>query len=188
MKALIIGGGPSYWKKLHLAKSFDGIIISTDIAAPHIIDEGITPHYIVTLEKNEGIEVTFFPDSFEGESFEVIHQKDALSILTQRLEKLKLKHRGFRSYRQEYISNVGLYSCRFAREILNIDELYLIGFDHSGINDLGQVVTSDAAKRWIADFGIFLNDEIEKCKVINCSGQGKLYLEGITDGTALESI
>ncbi len=187
-KCLIIGGGPSYWKKLELAKNFDGIIISTDITAIHIIAEGIIPDYIITLEKNEGIEITMFEDSFKEYSFKVIHHKQALSILTTRLDFLNLDHEGFRSYRQEFISNVGLYACRYAREKLDCHELYLIGFDHTGVNDLGQTVTSEREIKWIADFKIFIKDELQNCKIINCSGQGKLFLEGIVDGRDIKSI
>lgn len=182
-KVLVIGAGPSMYKKIDFARSFNGDIVVCDVIAEYLLEDGIKANYITTYEIQEGIELAFFDPSLAKYGCTVVYNWKALPKLKNHLKKHGFKSTSFQSYRWERVNNVGLLGVRFAREVLKADEIYLIGFDH-----VGTQYTSRTYQDWLTCFEYFLTDEKDNCKIINCSGSGNLYMDGVIDGRNIVAV
>jgi len=174
---LIIGGGPSYKKKLEQARNFKGIIIVHTAFVKIVMDEGITPDYITQYEVDKGLNLEHYPPELKKLEIPIVYNYKCQAKLLNHLTRHKFCSLSFRSNTHHNINNVGLFAAYFAREYLNADKIYLIGFDHEGIDYHANVYP-----KWVENFKVFVEAEKDKCEIINCSGQGKLYMNGITDG------
>ena len=174
---LIIGGGPSTRKKLDLARSFDGIIIVHAAFVKIVMDEGITPNYITQYEVDKGLNLEDYPPALAKLKIPIIYNYICKSRFLNHLTTHKFCSLSFRSNTHHNINNVGLFSAYFAREYLNANKIYLIGFDHEGT-----AYHANVYPKWVKNFKVFVEAEKDECEIINCSGQGKLYMKGITDG------
>ena len=180
VSVLIIGAGPSYKNKLELARNFEGIIITHTAFAEIVLDEGITPDYITQYETGKGLNLDHYPPELAETNIPIVYAFDSHSPFRKHLSTYHFKSIEFHSNYHHNINNVGLFGAYFAYEILHADKIYLIGFDHDGHNYYPKQYA-----RWVNNFKAFLTHC--PCEVINCSGQGNLYMEGITDGSRLTS-
>lgn len=178
---LLIGAGPSYREKLGLVKGFKGIIIVPGALSQTMIDEGIIPHYITQHEVDKGLNLSFFPPKQAKLGIPIVYNFKARKNLLTHLSVHNFKTIQFKSNSWHNINNVGLFSAYFAWEYLKADKIYLIGFDHCGMDYRAKTYI-----HWVQNFKVFLANC--DCEVINCTGRGKLYMKGITDGGNLKSL
>ena len=182
ISVLIIGAGPSYTKKLELARSFKGIILVHAALVEIVLDAGIRPDYITQYETDKGLNLEHYPPELAELNIPVVYNAKCLSPFKKHLSGNNFKSISFKSQSLYNINNVGLFSAYFAIEKLHADKIYLIGFDHEGTNYHANVYP-----KWVENFKILVDSERDNCEIINCSGQGKLYMKGITDGWNLTS-
>lgn len=183
MKCLVIGAGMSVEKDLKKAKAFDGIIIVTDVMVRRACREKIPIDYIVTMEENrKGIRPDLFP--IDEMKYTIPRLNRLVTSWRTRpwiidhFKSIGKKELRFRSAREEYISNVGLFAVRFAYEILKSREIILIGFDHIGDGIMGQKYSEKIQTRWLNDFRVFLTDTPD-ITITNCSNPTALNMSPI---------
>lgn len=178
-RVLIIGAGPSYTKKLELARNFRGIILVHVALVETILDNGITPDYITQYETDKGLNLEHYPPELAELNIPIVYNSKCLSPFLKHLAENNYKSISFKSQSLYNINNVGLFSAYFAIEKLQADKIYLIGFDHEG-----KEYHANMYPKWVENFKVLVDNERD-CEIINCSGQGKLYMRGITDGSSL---
>ena len=183
MKVLIIGAGPSVWNKLDLARNFDGIKITHVAFVETLMQNGITPDYITQYETDIGLNLEHYPLELAKLDIPIVYNIQCHPPFLRYLSQNKFKSIPFHSTQHHNINNVGLFSAYFAREHLKATKIYLIGFDHEGMDYHANVYP-----KWVANFKVFVEAESQHCEIINCSGQGKLFFDGITDGSSLITI
>lgn len=174
---LIIGAGPSYKKKLEQARNFKGITIVHAAFVKIVMDEGITPDYITQYEVDRGLDLSYYSPFLAKLNKPVVYNFQAHTPFRRHMENNNFELIKFHSDSHSNINNVGLFAAYFAREVLDADKIYLIGFDHEGTD-----YHTNVYPKWVENFKVFVEAEKDKCEIINCSGQGKLYMKGITDG------
>lgn len=180
-KCLVVGAGPSFEDKLDYIRSFDGVVLVVEVRNKRLIEEGIVPDYIVTMEKDHGV----LPQEF-GEwlipyrdRITVVHRDNPVRDLLCKFEGLELKTYEFDG-RRLHCNNVGLYTVLFAVRVLESKEVHLVGMDHDGeikgaTNQQGRKLCDE----WTAAFRRFVDKKPEDVRIINDSGRGRLYFNGI---------
>lgn len=177
ISVLLIGAGPSYRNKLDLARNFKGIKVVPAALAKTIMEEGITPDYITQYEIDVGLDLARFPPELAKTGIPIVYNFMSKPPFLRHLSKHKFKSIPFFGDNWYSINNVGLFSAYFAREHLKATKIYLIGFDHCGMDYHAKTYL-----QWVENFKVFVDMVKDECKIINCTGTGKLYMKGIIDG------
>lgn len=180
VKVLLIGGGPSFRNKLNLARGFEGIIITHAANFKEVMENGIRPDYIAQYETQVGLNLEHYPPEDASLGIPIVYNIECITEFKRHLTNNHFKSIPFFSAYHGNINNVGLFSAYFAREHLKATHIYLIGFDHEGMEYHANVYP-----KWVENFKVFVEAEKDHCEVINCTGTGKLYGKGITDGSSL---
>ena len=171
MKALVVGNGPSRFKVEYI-RDFDGIIISCDKTARHLVKNGIIPDYITFSETREGLIETalnFMPDHFANQDSVVVFRNSCHPIISETAKKLNLSTLIFEIHPNTYINNVGLYSVVFAIEDLKVRELHIIGMEMKGAD-----YTKEEFQNWISSYSKYMRENPTECNILDHSIDGQL--------------
>ena len=175
---LLVGGGPSTDKYLSDIKNFKGLIAGFEISFRKLVDSGIIPDYLITLEK------AVLPKHFPREQLEQCIGKTKLicSTITREGTMLYLRESGanptrYHTHQEPRLSNVGLFAIYYAKEVIESDKICLLGFEHEGTG-YQQLIYDE----WIADFWHFV-EQWPKDTIVNCSNGGMLYSDIVLDST-----
>ena len=188
-QVLVIGGGPSHMKNYEGMRKFKGTIVATDRATKAIMDNGVIPNYICTVEAaKELTQMDFFNiEETKKHPIEVIISEQTRSELTDSFKKNRIKYtkyapRGFEPYR---IPNVGTMAIHWVHTTLKPDHIVLIGFENEGDEypqrnfDIWATCFFGWVKEWTDKEGKAWD------YIINCSG-GILHSKRIKKSTLSE--
>ena len=187
---LVIGGGPSHMKHYDEMKNFKGIIVSTDRATKEIMNHGVIPNYICTVEAAKELsQMDFFNiEETKKHPIEIITSEQTRHELLQSFQKNRIKYtkyapRGFEPYR---IPNVGTMAIHWVHNKLKPDHIILIGFENEG-NEYPQRnfdIWGTCFFGWVKEW----TDKEGKAwdYIINCSEGGTLYSKRVRKATLSE--
>ena len=180
---LVVGAGPSYTKNLEKIKNFKGKIICFEVNFNKIVDYGIIPDYILTLEIYVGEEF------FKKPLLELCRIKSTLvgSAITHPKILQLARDVGVRSTRwismeEPRFSNVGTFAINYAKEVLKADKIFIIGFEHDGVEENEFIY-----EYWKTDFWYFLQ-KWPKETIVNCTDGGQLYYGDYILDSTLDSL
>ncbi len=169
---LVIGGGPSYKKHYDDYKKFKGTILSTDVAAHTIMDNGVYPDYIVTAEAaRELSELDYFNiEETRKHPIQIIISGETRNELLESFTKAKIPYKMFR-YPEGHVvlPDVGLTAVVYAKEVLKADSIVIVGFEHEG-----DEYPEFTFRTWADRFWWFVRQWDDEF-IINCSEGGVLY-------------
>jgi hypothetical protein len=175
---LLVAGGPSTDKYLQDVKNFKGKIVAFEISFKKVVDIGIIPDYVMSLEK--AVQPKHFPIEYlekcAGKSEFVTSSITRETTMLHLRESNANPHR-YITHEEPRLSNVGLWSLYYCRTVLNADKICLLGFEHEGTG-YEQIIYDE----WIADFWHYI-DTWPKDVIVNCSNGGRLYSDRILDST-----
>lgn len=186
---LLIAGGPSLynWEKI---RAFPGKIGIVEVVMERVIrDAMVIPDYIFTLEVQ--IRPHFLPRAYltanKDKMFLVMSSISHISVERQ-AEAVGIPYTRFHHKEEPRISNVGLFSIVYSKEVLECDKIYLLGFEH-----VGDEWDKREYERWQYDFWHWIQ-KWEKELIVNCCGRdgGALYyedyiLDADTDSLVIEN-
>ena len=185
---LIVGAGPSYAKNIEAIKNFKGIIIFVDVIFNEMVSKHlIIPDYVCTLEYQ------VHPDFFRPKNIKLCLDKSVLicSSITLKSIFLQCEATGFKYKRwkddfqlkeEARFSNVGTFSICYAKEVLKADKIFLVGFEHDGVEQ-----HQNTWKYWQIDFWYFVR-KWEKELIVNCTDGGALYYADYILDSTLDSL
>ena len=180
---LIVGNGPTGTKNLERVQAFRGKIGVVDTNFDRLVDYGIIPDYIFTLE------IMVRPAFFNREYLTVNKDKMFLvcsSITHQSVERqavaVGIPFERFIHPEEVRCSNVGLFAVFYAREKLKCDKIFLLGFEHEG-----DAYDQREYERWQYDFWYHVQ-KWPKETIVNCSDAGALYYEDYVIDSTLDSL
>lgn len=169
---LIVGNGPSLNHNYDNIKKFKGTIVGLDVNFDKLMDNGITPDYLLTLE------VYVRPSMFHPVNLDNCKNKTKFigSAMTHESVLNMAKAHGIPNERyinkeEPRIANAGIFSVVWAKENLNPDKIFLVGFEHDGLE-----YTKLVFEYWQYDFWYWIR-KWEKELIVNCSDGGALYFE-----------
>lgn len=172
---LVLGAGPSSLKHINDIKKFTGIIMAVDLIFNELVENGIIPDYIVTLESQKQVvnENLFTPENIVKAKHKT---KMICSSITRNVIEDWFKSHGGKVERfiiqeEPRCSNVGLLSINYAYERLKADKIVLLGFEH-----VGQKYPPHIYEIWQTDFWYFIR-KWPKELIVNCTDGGALYYE-----------
>jgi len=173
---IIVGHGPDWEKEADKIKGTKIPIIATDVCSIPLMDMGIIPTYIATYEEaykriNEKL---FDFDRIDKYDIQVVG-----SNVTREWMDLALDDHGMTLYRYDKykaytISNVGIFTCKFAKEILEADRIILIGMNCWDSNH------GNPYLNWYVDWRRYI-EEMPDGFFINCTQGGVLYIGKIIE-------
>ena len=169
---LVVGGGPSSKKHYDECKKFKGTIVSTDVAARRLMENGVYPDYIVTAEAAKELTETdfFFIEETKKHQTMIITSPETRQELVVLFQKAKIPSKVF-TYPDGHtrLPDVGLTAVVFARVELKADRILLIGFEHEG-----DEYPEFQFRTWVDAFWWFVW-KWPSDTIVNCSEGGKLY-------------
>ena len=171
---IIIGHGPDWKVQAEKVRGTKIPIISTDVCATELIEMGIIPEYIVTLEEaHKNVNEHMF-------DFKLIKKhgiKIVGSIITREWLEDKCKEEGvhfqrFKGYSQSMVSNVGHFGAVVAFSFL-ADRVIIMGMNCYGPEPYPWLNWYTNWRTWISG----LTDNF----LINCTEGGILYFDKVFD-------
>jgi hypothetical protein len=170
----IVGHGEN-WKEQAIKLKGRGIsVISTDVCATELIEMGIIPEFIATLEEAEKNvnEHMFRWDLIKKHGIKIVG-----SIITRQWLEDKCKEEGvhfqrFRGYSQSMVANVGHFGAVVAYAFF-ADRIILIGMNCYGKENYPWLDWYTQWRRWIST----TTDNL----IINCTEGGILYFDKVFD-------
>ena len=180
---LIVGNGPSLNTSMSAIKNFKGTIVSLDINYDILVRNGIMPDYILTLEVMVRPSM-FHPDHLDRGKGKVklvgsgsTHQSVLKMAEAHGLENERWIHR-----EEPRIANAGIFAVVYAKEVLKPDKIFLIGFEHDGLE-----YTKLVFEYWQYDFWYWIRKWDKEC-IVNCSDGGALYFEDYIIDSTLDGL
>ena len=204
-KALIIGAGPSLQANLDKLKEmdkFDGVVLCTDGAINKVLENGIIPDYVGTLEDTPDLDKYYITDLVKekGHLLKGAYISDRVHNNTRKaIRDAGLGDPLVAADLRGYItSNVGLFFWLLATISLKCDEIFMIGMDHCyGTNEFPnverdsdifrygfktrinpyneeEIILHPAFELWTEEFEWYVK-KYEKVRTINLTGRGSLY-------------
>ena len=170
----IVGHGEN-WQDQAIKLKDKGIsVISTDACATELIEMGIIPEFIVTLEEAEKNvnEYMFNWDLIKKHGIKVIG-----SIITREWLEDKCKEKGihfqrFKGYSQSMVTNVGHFGAAIAYSFF-ADRIILIGMNCYGKEPYPWL-------NWYSNWRIWIGGLTDNV-IINCTEGGILYFDKVFD-------
>ena len=183
---LILGAGPSTAKNMKYIMQFKHPIVCVDFAFNDLVEKGIVPDYVITLEETKHI---INPDIYKSEYLEICKHKTKIvgsSITRPNIER-HIKEHGvvFERYRpieEPRYSNVGVMAVNYVHTVLHADKILLVGFEH-----VGQKYPQHIYQVWQTDFWYFIR-QWPKEAIVNCSNGGALYYEDYIIDSKLDKL
>ena len=180
---LIVGAGPSGTKNLERLQQFRGKIGVVDTNFNRLIDFGIVPDYIFTLEVQ--VRPAFFNREYltvnKDKMFLVCSSITHLSVERQAIA-VGIPYERFINPEEVRCSNVGLFAVFYAKEKLKCDKIFLLGFEHEG-----DKYDPREYERWQYDFWYHIQ-KWPKETIVNCCNGGKLYYKDYVLDSTLDSL
>jgi len=177
---LIVGGGSSVtWESMEYVKDFKGKIMACEISLRYLTQIGVIPDYAATLER--GIDVVHFREESVKKCASKTHC--VCSSLTRGNVMAYLNLHGVSTERyltpeEPRLSNVGLFAIYYAKEVLQADKIFLLGFEHAP--HPAKYYPQHTFDEWVADFWHFV-DQWPKDLIVNCCNGGVLYSDKVLD-------
>ncbi len=172
---LIIAGGPSWRKNINNIHKFPNTIIAVDVVFNDLVQKGIKPDIVMTLESSSRI---INPDTYLPENLGRCKNKTTVvgsSITAEKIRRHikgnKVKFERFDFKEEPRCSNVGNFAMNYAYNELYADKICLLGFEHTGTKYLKQTYLT-----WQTDFWYFIR-KMPKETIVNFSDGGVLYYE-----------
>ncbi len=174
---IIVGHGPDWEKEAIKLKGTKIPIIATDICSSPLMDMGIIPTYIVTYEEaykriNEKL---FDFKKIDEHSIQVIGSKITRQWLDDSLEKIGMDLYRYDWYDVHQISNVGIFSTMFARDMLKSDKIILIGMNCWDSTHWD----SNPYLNWYIDWRQYMLNNTNT--LVNCTQAGIVYGSGVIE-------
>ncbi len=167
---IVVGHGP-YWEKEAIKLKGTKIpIIATDVCSKPLMDMGIIPTYICTYEEAyKKINQRLFDfERIDKHSIQVIGSKITREWLDKELDKIGMDLYRYDWYEVKSINNVGIFSAMFARDLLKVDKVILIGMNSWDSEKWNPYLN------WYVTWREFLDKAPDKF-FINCTQGGVLY-------------
>ena len=180
---LIVGNGPSLYHNFDRIKNFKGTIVSLDINFDILMNNKITPDYILTLE------VMVRPSMFHPENLDKCKDKTKIigsamthNSVTNMAQAHGMKWGRYLNRGEPRIANAGIFAVIYAKEVLKPDKIFLVGFEHDGLE-----YTKLVFDFWQYDFWYWIR-KWPKESIVNCSDGGALYFEDYILDSTLDSL
>lgn len=180
---LIIGAGESYKRDLDKCKTFKGKTICFEVNFNTVVEFGIIPDYVLTLE------IYVRPHFFNDDNLEKCKEKSIIiaSASTHDIVK-KMAHahdfpfERWISKEEPRFANVGTFAMVYAKEVLRADKIFLVGFEHDGVSE-----NKKTFEWWQYDFWYFVS-QWPKELIVNCTNGGALYYQDYILDSTLDSL
>ena len=183
---LIVGSGPSWRKYKNYISNFPNIVIAVDVLFNELVESGIKPDIVVTLESSSRI---INPDNYLPENLGRCKHKTTVvgsSITAQKIRRHiignKIKYNRFVFDEEPRCSNVGNFAMNYAYNELHADKIFLLGFEHNGTKYPPNVYVT-----WQTDFWYFIRKFLKET-IVNVSDGGALYYEDYILDTTLDKV
>ena len=170
----IVGHGEN-WKEQAIKLKGKGIsVISTDVCATELIEMGIIPEFIVTLEEAEKNvnEHMFDFELIKKYKIKVIGSIITREWLEERCKKEGIHFQRFKGYSQSMVANVGHFGAVVAYSFF-ADRIILIGMNCYGKEPYPWLDWYSQWRTWIST----TTDNL----IINCTEGGILYFDKVFD-------
>jgi len=167
---IVVGHGPDWEAEAIKLKGTKIPVIATDVCSIPMIEMGIIPDYIVTYEEaykriNEKL---FDFEAIKEHGIQVVGSDITRDWMDRSMEKIGRKLYRYDRSRAYNISNVGIFSCKFAKDELDVDRFILMGMN-CWDGDKGNPYLN-----WYTDWRAYIN-ELPTGFIINCTQGGVLY-------------
>ena len=191
-QVLVIGGGPSHMQHYEECKNFKGIIVATDRATKAIMDNGVIPDYICTVEAaKELTQMDFFNlEETKKHPIEIIISEETRHELLEAFQEHRIKYtkyapKGFEPCR---LPNVGMTAIHWVKTMLKPDHIILLGFENEG-----EEYDEYTFRMWATCFFGWVKEWTDKESlpwdyIINCSEGGVLYDKRVKKSTLKEVV
>jgi hypothetical protein len=181
---LVVGHGPSFFKKMDQIKKWKHTLVATDICLRDLLKHDIIPDYVLTSEasKQTCYMIGFDMNIILKHGIKIRHSSITRNDVIDAANVTRCDICRFAFEEEVRCSNVGLFACNFAVHELKADKLVLVGFEHSG-NEYDDYVY----RVWNTDFWYFVK-KWPKQIVINCSEGGNLYFRDHTLESTLDEL
>ena len=171
---IVIGHGKDWKVQAEKIRGTDIPIISTDVCANELIEMGIIPQYIVTLEeaqKNVN-EYMFNWDLIKKHGIKIVGSAITREWLEDECKKRNIHFFRFKGYSQSMVTNVGHFGAVVSYSYF-ADRIILIGMNCYGDEPYPWLNWYSNWRMWIKD----LTDNL----IINCTEGGILYFDKVFD-------
>jgi len=167
---IVVGHGPDWEKEAEKIRGTKIPIIATDVCSIPLMDMGIIPTYIVTYEEaykriNERL---FDFDRIDKHNIPVVGSNITKEWMELELDKIGMDLYRYDRYKAYTVSNVGIFSCKFAEDILNVDKIILIGMN------CWDALRGNPYLNWYVDWRKYIEQLPDKF-FVNCTQGGLLY-------------
>ena len=167
---IIIGHGPDWEKEVEKIRGTKIPIIATDVCSIPLMDMGIIPTYIVTYEEaykriNEKL---FDFERIDKYDIHVVGSNLTREWMEDSLDKIGMDLYRYDKFEAYTVSNVGIFSCKFAKDILNVDRIIWIGMNCWDARE------GNPYLNWYVDWRKYIEQLPDKF-FINCTRGGLLY-------------
>lgn len=181
---LLIGAGPSYRDNFEKIKNFKGIKVCFEVNLEAVVNHGVIPDYIMTME------IYVRPDDFFKEDIvreckgksKVICSAITHQSVINRLVAVGIEHERWISPEEPRFANVGTFGLVYAKQVLKADKIFLVGFEHDGV-----VENEKVYEYWVYDFWYFVH-QWPKETIVNCTNGGALYDSDYILDSTLDSL
>ncbi len=181
---LVVGNGPSLYHNFEQIRNFKGTVVSLDINFDKLMNEKIIPDYVVTLEVFVRPTPMFHPDNLDNakDKTKLIGSAMTHQSIFNMANAHGMKNEKYILREEPRLSNAGMFAVAWANEALKPDKIFLVGFEHDGLE-----YTKLVFEYWQYDFWYWIR-KWEKELIVNCSDGGALYFEDFIIDAKLESL
>ena len=180
---LVVGNGPSLYLSFEKIRNFKGTVVSLDINFDKLMNDKIIPDYLVTLEVFVRPSM-FHPDNLDNSKHKtkVIGSAMTHDSILNMAKAHGMKNERYILREEPRLSNAGMFAVAWAQEALKPDKIFLIGFEHDGLE-----YTKLVFDYWQYDFWYWIR-KWNKQLLVNCSDGGALYFEDYIIDSTLDSL
>jgi len=183
---LILGAGSSLKDNYEAVKKFEHTIVCLDYAFNSVVENGIIPDYILTLEQTKQVmnPSVYKPENLAqcGVKTKVICSSITRDVIKDHLTANGVTHENWITDEEPRMSNVGLFAINYCHTVLKADKILLVGFEH-----VGQKYPQHIYQVWQTDFWYFIR-KWDKETIVNCSDGGALYYEDYIIDSTLDKL
>jgi hypothetical protein len=171
---IVVGHGPDWKIQAIKLKDTKIPIISTDVCCNELLDMGIIPKYVVTLEEaHKNVKADMFDyKRLKENRVKVIGSSITREWLEKDCDKYGVKFSRFTDYSQSMVTNVGQFGVVFA-ESLFADNVIIMGMNNYGPENYPWL-------DWYTHWRTYIGQKIDNF-IINCTEGGILYFDKIFD-------
>jgi len=168
---VIIGGGHSLDKNIEQLKDFKGTVVTTEVSWPKLVELGIAPHYVLSVEVIAGWKMKEYIPKIKIGNPTVVFSDWSRGDAMAEINKAGYGFEIFTGVSGRYI-DCGAFACYYTTMMIKPKHIGLIGFDHEGKG-------KRQAQKWFDGFKEHFAKFMEECHIkeniiFNCTEGGVL--------------